>query len=493
MPGSPAEGTVQVHPSGVVPPTDAQVPRSVVASTYGRRDYLLRRLLAVADACAIVGAILIALLAAARPDMLANLFWAALTIPMWLVVFKIYGLYDRDSRRVSHTTIDDIPRLFHALLVGSLLLWAYYKWAAPPDKLVLQEVVLFGAGALGLILALRSAVRRITRKIVGAERVLLVGDRQPLNLVSKLHAHPEYGLKPVGVVSPKPGLERHPGLAIVEAGRRLSVEQLVRDLRIDRIVISDTELQQKELLELLRGCREFGIKVSVLPELFDVMGSAVEIDDVEGVTVLGLNPTVLPKSSAFLKRALDVLLSAAILLASAPLLVLVAVSIKLDSPGPVFFRQERIGRAGSRFTVIKLRTMVRDAEGRREELRASSSDPGWVKLERDPRVTRVGRLLRLSSLDELPQLWNVLKGEMSLVGPRPLIEDEDRHLDGWARSRLDLTPGITGLWQVLGRTDIPFSEMIKLDYLYVTNWSLWGDVRLILRTLPVVISRRGAN
>jgi lipopolysaccharide/colanic/teichoic acid biosynthesis glycosyltransferase len=223
------------------------------------------------------------------------------------------------------------------------------------------------------------------------------------------------------------------------------------------------------------------------------MGTSVEIDDVEGVTVLGLNPTVLPRSSVFLKRALDVTLSAAILSASAPLMALVAVAIKFDSRGPVLFRQERIGRAGSRFTLTKFRTMVRDAEGRHEELRAISSDPGWVKLERDPRVTRVGRLLRLSSLDELPQLWNVLRGEMSLVGPRPLIEDEDRHVGGWGRSRLDLTPGITGLWQVLGRTDIPFSEMIKLDYLYVTNWSLWGDVRLILRTLPVVISRRGAN
>jgi exopolysaccharide biosynthesis polyprenyl glycosylphosphotransferase len=493
MSGTPGGGTVQVRPSGVVPPSDTHPPRSVVASTYGRRDYLLRRLLAVADVGGILGAILIALLATGRPDLPANLFWAALTLPMWLVVFKTYGLYDRDSRRVSHTTIDDIPRLFHALLVGSLVLWAYYKWAAPADKLVLQEVVLFGVGAVVLIVALRASVRRMTRKVIGAERVLLVGDRQPLNLVSKLRAHPEYGLEPVGVVSPKPGLERHPGLAIVEAGERLSIEQLVRDVQIDRIILSDTDLHQEELLELLRGCREFGIKVSVLPELFDVMGSSVEIDDVEGVTVLGLNPIVLPKSSAFLKRALDVILSVAILLASAPLVVLAAIAIKLSSPGPVFFRQERIGRAGNHFTLIKFRTMVNDAQGRQEELRASSSDPGWVKLERDPRVTRVGRLLRLSSLDELPQLWNVLRGEMSLVGPRPLIEDEDRHVDGWARSRLDLTPGITGLWQVLGRTDIPFSEMIKLDYLYVTNWSLWGDVRLILRTLPVVISRRGAN
>jgi lipopolysaccharide/colanic/teichoic acid biosynthesis glycosyltransferase len=174
-------------------------------------------------------------------------------------------------------------------------------------------------------------------------------------------------------------------------------------------------------------------------------------------------------------------------------MVVVAAAIKLDSTGPVLFRQERIGREGRRFPLLKLRTMVADAESQRAALLAHSKDPGWLHLEHDPRITPVGRLVRLASLDELPQLWNVLKGDMSLVGPRPLIAEEDSLVDEWARGRLDLTPGITGLWQVLGRTSIPFEEMVRLDYLYVTNWSLWGDVRLILRTLPVVLRRSGAN
>jgi lipopolysaccharide/colanic/teichoic acid biosynthesis glycosyltransferase len=167
--------------------------------------------------------------------------------------------------------------------------------------------------------------------------------------------------------------------------------------------------------------------------------------------------------------------------------------VRLDSPGPVLFRQERVGRGGRRFRVVKLRTMVVGAELRQAELARHSRDPHWLLIDHDPRITRVGRVLRLASLDELPELWNVLKGEMSLVGPRPLIEAEHLQLTGWSRSRVDLTPGLTGLWQVLGRTNIPFEEMIKLDYLYVTNWSLWTDVRLILRTLPVVVARRGAN
>ncbi len=190
---------------------------------------------------------------------------------------------------------------------------------------------------------------------------------------------------------------------------------------------------------------------------------------------------------------MDLVISASLLLLFAPLFVLIAIAIKLDSPGPVFFVQERVGRGGSRFRLFKFRTMVKDAEERRAALVEQSGDPLWLKLNHDPRITRVGRRLRRLSLDELPQLYNVLRSEMSLVGPRPLIVSEDELVQGWARGRLDLTPGLTGYWQVLGRTRIPFEEMVKLDYLYVMNWSLWGDLRLIIRTLPTVVGGRGAN
>jgi lipopolysaccharide/colanic/teichoic acid biosynthesis glycosyltransferase len=214
---------------------------------------------------------------------------------------------------------------------------------------------------------------------------------------------------------------------------------------------------------------------------------------VEGVTLLGINPPVLGRSSRVMKRCLDIAGAAVLGLFLMPLLIGVAVAIKLDSPGPVFFRQRRVGKGSERFNVLKFRTMHVDAEARREELLAQSIDPNWLHLENDPRITRVGRKVRHLSLDELPQLWNVLKGEMSLVGPRPLIESEDEMVGGWGRSRLDLTPGLTGVWQVLGRTNIPFDEMVKLDYLYVTNWSLWTDIRLLLRTPVAVFTRRGAN
>jgi lipopolysaccharide/colanic/teichoic acid biosynthesis glycosyltransferase len=190
---------------------------------------------------------------------------------------------------------------------------------------------------------------------------------------------------------------------------------------------------------------------------------------------------------------MDIVGAAVALVLTAPLMLLAAIAVKLTSRGPVFFRQRRVGRSGRTFTLYKFRTMVRDAESRTEELMAASEDPHWLKLEHDPRITRVGRLLRLLSIDELPQLWSVLTGKMSLVGPRPLTPADHEQVEGWARIRLDLAPGITGLWQVLGRTSIPFEEMIKLDYVYVTNWSLWTDMRLLIKTVPAVLGRRGAN
>jgi exopolysaccharide biosynthesis polyprenyl glycosylphosphotransferase len=262
---------------------------------------------------------------------------------------------------------------------------------------------------------------------------------------------------------------------------------------VDRLVISPRDLEETDLLDLIRAASELRVKLSVVPRVLDVLGPSVQIDDVDGVAVRAVCPLVLSRSARAAKRTVDVLGASVMLLAAAPLLALITIAVKLESPGPVLFRQRRVGRGGRTFMVLKFRTMVEGAEGMTIDLLAHSRDPHWLLLEHDPRVTRLGRLLRLSSLDELPQLWNVLKGQMSLVGPRPLVEIEDREVAAWARRRLDVTPGITGLWQVMGRTSIPFEEMVKLDCLYVTHWSLYEDVRILLRTIPVLFARKGAN
>jgi lipopolysaccharide/colanic/teichoic acid biosynthesis glycosyltransferase len=212
---------------------------------------------------------------------------------------------------------------------------------------------------------------------------------------------------------------------------------------------------------------------------------------VGGVTVLSLRRQGLSASSRLIKRTVDIAISAVALVVLAPLGVLVALAIKLDSPGPIFFRQTRVGRGGRPFEMIKFRSMVDGADARRIALNSLNETAGLFKLSEDPRITRVGRMLRRTSLDELPQLIHVLRGKMSLVGPRPLIPDEDQLIEGRHRDRLSLIPGMTGLWQVLGPPRPPLSEMVKADYLYATNWSLWNDIKILLGTATHMAARRG--
>jgi exopolysaccharide biosynthesis polyprenyl glycosylphosphotransferase len=487
------DASVQSRPR---PRADSPRAGVLVAGKYGRRDYYLRRLLAVADvACLALAMVLaMALAGGARGHSWREfLLYGSVTLPAWVVLFKVYGLYERDAKRLSHSTLDDLPPLFHALLLGCLLMWCWFTVAAP-FKLVFATILPFGGLALALVLAGRAATRAGFLRLISPERVLLIGTgRASGALIEKMRAKASLRLEPIGMVSCDQDAGEVldlPRLGCLEEADLLS---LMVEQRVGRVVVADAEVEGERLLGVLRDCKTVSVKVSLLPATCSALGSSVEVDDVQGVTVLGINPSVLSRSSRAAKRGLDVAGAGLLSVLALPLLMVLAVAIKLDSPGPVFFRQERIGKGGERFRLLKLRTMDADAEAHRAELLVQSKDLHWLHLEHDPRITRVGRLLRLASLDELPQLWNVLKGDMSLVGPRPLVVEEDSMVDDWARGRLDLTPGITGLWQVLGRTSIPFEEMVKLDYLYVTNWSLWGDIRLILRTLRVVLKRDGAN
>ena len=263
-------------------------------------------------------------------------------------------------------------------------------------------------------------------------------------------------------------------------------------LDVERVVFAFSEDSHEELLDLIRSIKDMGVQIDIVPRLFEVLGTNVGIHTAEGLPLMGLPPLRLSRSMKSSKRALDLAFSLLCLIPLVPLFAIVAILIKLDSPGPVFFRQVRRGADETEFRIFKFRTMSADAELRKSEVASlnkhlsEGGDPRMFKIHDDPRLTRVGRRLRRYSLDELPQLLNVVEGEMSLVGPRPLILDEDQHVIDWRRRRLNLKPGITGLWQVLGRDDIPFEEMVKLDYLYVTTWSLMNDIKLILRTIPIL-------
>jgi lipopolysaccharide/colanic/teichoic acid biosynthesis glycosyltransferase len=266
---------------------------------------------------------------------------------------------------------------------------------------------------------------------------------------------------------------------------------VVQELDVHRLLIVPSHERPEETLELVRAAKATGVRVSLVPQVLDVVGSAVVFDHLAGMFLLGTRRYGLSRSSRAVKRLFDVAGALVLLALSAPFLVCAALAIRLDSAGPVLFRQQRIGRDGRRFRIYKLRTMARDAEARKDDLRALAAADGLFKLDDDPRITRAGRWLRRTSLDELPQLVNVLLGDMSLVGPRPLVLDEDSAITGHDRYRLQLKPGITGPWQVLGSARVPLGEMVKIDYLYAGCWSLWTDVKLLLRTVPHVVAARG--
>ena len=473
-------------PLAVVAPRPAAPPRRATSV----RGTVLRRALALSDVTAILAALGLAFLLSGRDDRGQAMLLALALAPAFVLLFKLYGLYDRDDRRISHATVDDAPWVFHAVLLAALGVWLALK-LAPTGKLVLAEALVFFATANAFGLGARSFTREAVRRLQSRERVLFVGAGPMATVLArKITVHPEYGLETVGRLVDRPVRARAGGPPVL--GGIEDLEQVCRDRDIDRVVIAPT-VGAPVLTDVVRRSRKLDVRLSIVPDGVDVLGPSVMIDDVEGVTVLGVNPPALTRSSRALKRGMDVAVAAAALVAALPLMAAVALAVKLTSPGPVLFVQDRVGLHGRTFRLAKFRTMVVDAEERAAALRAQSRDPHWLLLDVDPRITPLGRFLRRSSLDELPQLWNVLRGDMSLVGPRPLTVADAAHVSGWGLERLDLVPGLTGLWQVLGRTTIPFEEMVKLDELYVANWSLWSDIRLLIRTVPAVFLRRGVN
>lgn len=244
-----------------------------------------------------------------------------------------------------------------------------------------------------------------------------------------------------------------------------------------------------EVSDVVRAVKSAGVKISLIPRLFDAVGFAIEPDDVGGVRVMGVRDFRMTASSEMIKRATDVVGACAALILFAPFALTLSLLIKFDSKGPIFYRQRRIGQAGESFQIIKFRTMREGAD--KEDVRHLNETTGLFKVADDPRITRVGKLLRKTSIDEIPQLLNVLRGDMSLVGPRPLVPSEDEAITGWYRRRSQIKPGITGVWQLLGPVRIPLHEMVKLDYLYVATWSWWSDTKILLRTVLHVVGRRG--
>jgi exopolysaccharide biosynthesis polyprenyl glycosylphosphotransferase len=332
------------------------------------------------------------------------------------------------------------------------------------------------------VLVGRTIARSIAGRVAPVERCLVIGDPE---LVERIRERLGSSAARATVVASLPLA----GDIFRALDTPESLRHVVTELRVHRIILAPAAVDTADVAELIRIAKAVGVRVSVLPRMFEAVGAAVEFDDVDGLTMLGVRRFGLVRSSRLLKRAFDVLVASVMLVVLAPVMLAIAIAIRLDTRGPIFFRQSRVGRDGRHFDIFKYRSMVVGAEEQKERLHAlNEAGAGLFKIADDPRVTRVGNLLRKTSLDELPQLFNVLRGEMSLVGPRPLVIDEDAMVVGLDRSRLHLTPGMTGPWQILG-TRVPMHEMVAIDYLYVANWSMWHDFKVLLRTGRHVLRR----
>ncbi len=434
------------------------------------RDALLRRMLAVADlatALAVAGS-----LALFPGGTLVEALWAAVFAPVWIVIAKLAGLYDRDQRSLRHLTVDELPAIFVFTLAATsatMLFLTITPAGSPGIRVAFQSWVV----ALAFAITLRGLARWLWRRIVPRERTLIVGTgpladatRRKLELFPDIHVeiHDQ-----VDVLDPAPGLD------------------------VDRIIVANSSLDEALIADLLEFCRDEHIKLSVVPPARGMFGTAVHLNHVADLSVVEYTTWDVSRSTLFLKRALDLVLGSIALLVFLPVILVIALAIRIETRGPAFFTQLRAGMDGRPFKMRKFRTMDVDAEARLPQLVPFDSlrDP-MFKLPNDPRVTRIGRFLRRWSLDELPQLFNVVGGSMSLVGPRPEQVELVARYPPEQRFRLIVKPGLTGPMQVYGRGRLTFDERLAVEREYIENLSLRRDLHLMALTLSAVVSGKGA-
>jgi exopolysaccharide biosynthesis polyprenyl glycosylphosphotransferase len=497
-----------IEPVGVLPFPEADAGAlgsplellSLESPKVGRRRRLVARLLFLADALGLLVAFLVAGWAfgwTVSPDALGwkTVGLLALVAPVFVIGAKMSGLYETDDELTSHSTADELGSIFN---LATVTLWFVFiaGWIFGVELPLLPELVGLWAFMFLAIAVARSACRGVARRSPDylQNTVILGAGEVGQSLAEKFLGHPEYGINLIGLVDTQPKEARESLNGTTILGGPSELAQIITDHGVERVVVAFSNEKEQDTLDLIRTLKDLDVHVDVVPRLYELISPGLMVHSVAGLPLVAIKVSQLSRSARVRKRMLDLAISVLALILLAPFFIVVAAWIRLGSRGPAFFKQVRMGAGNQPFYLYKFRTMVCDADDRKHEVAHlnmhHSGDPRMFKIAGDPRITYVGQLLRRYSLDELPQLFNILRGEMSLVGPRPLILEEDEHVEGWARRRSDLRPGITGLWQVLGRSSIPFEEMTKLDYLYVMNWSVWTDLKLIVRTIPVVITGR---
>ena len=415
--------------------------------------------------------------------------WALLTLPFWILLAKAEGIYDADHPKIWHRTSDETWGIFHwvTLSVAGTL---FFIRALPDVTLTVEAAGAMYFTALGGAFVLRATARAVWRGLVPPERAVVLGTGQlAAQVIRKLALEPGHHL----VLREQPDHSQSPNGHSTDTITREAVEAVIRETQVDRVIVAMPELDEATLARVVSACRALGVKLSVMPPMRAMLGTAVQLTHIAEMPVIEYGTWNTTFSTMALKRATDCVVSALGLVLFAPLMLVVAVLIRLDSKGPALFGHPRAGRHGKPFRMLKFRTMCHDAEARISEVLAVDDLPEpMFKLREDPRVTRVGRVLRRTSLDELPQLFNVLRGDMSLVGPRPEEVWLVQRYSETERFRLAVRPGLTGPMQVHGRGQLTFQERMAVEREYVENYSVRKDVRILIRTIGAVFRADGA-
>jgi exopolysaccharide biosynthesis polyprenyl glycosylphosphotransferase len=418
---------------------------------------------------------------------------ALAVIPLWVVLFYFAGAYRPEYLNAG----GDAFRRFSAGVATGVLALGFVSFLfnlqlARLFVAFLAVLVFLGGGALRL--GVRRYLRVRHRRGEMIQRTLLVGsDGDAVQLAAALRSAPGSSYEVVGFLDERREVgEEVDGCPVL--GRPREVLEYCQAHRVGFVIVSPAGVSPGTLQDLTIALEGSEVDLAVAPSLFEVVTRRMTIETVGNVPLLHVDQVRLRRGKAALKRALDLVVAAGLGIVTAPLWLVAALAVRMSSPGPVLFRQRRVGRDGREFTMLKFRTMVQDAEERLAEVAHLNEAVGhFFKISDDPRVTRVGRHLRRWSIDELPQLWNVLRGDMSMVGPRPPLPDEVARYAAWHLRRLRVRPGGTGIWQTSGRSEVPFDEAVRMDLFYIENWSLGTDLYLLGRTVAAVLTRRGAR
>ncbi|MGE3441838.1 MAG: sugar transferase [Acidimicrobiia bacterium] len=420
------------------------------------------------------------------------LVFMLLSLPLWPMLFSKQRLY---TARYVTRRMEESRRLVGGVAMAVLASAAL----AFGMKLQLSRSWLGLAGVMSLVMlqlereVARHYFARRRHKAAFRRRVLVVGcNSEAVELCTMLNREPSLGYDVVGLIA-DPEQRALTTLQLPILGDTSEALDAIRASRASGVIVATTAMNLSTSNRLIRELTEAGIHVELSSSLLDIASHRLSVRPLGRIPVVYVEPVVRHGWRAGAKRAFDLVGAACGLVVLSPVMAAVAIAVRLDSKGPVFFRQERVGRGNSRFMVMKFRTMVVDAEAKIIDLRKyNEADGPLFKMKNDPRVTKVGKFLRKSSLDELPQLWNVLRGEMSLVGPRPALAREVAEWQPELHNRLRVKPGITGMWQVNGRSSSSFEDYVRLDLYYVDNWSLVTDLAILLKTIPSVHASKGA-